>query len=125
MRQIGFAILLALAAGTISAAQSPVPAPNRMAPHTAFIILIVGAFLGWAASFSFHTMKERSRKDDRAALAALRETLLDQLAEAEQALESGTIEKDAFERRRKELRGELAGVIEKLQKISPPKRKGT
>ena len=121
MRALIAAFLSLIPAGG-AYAQSPVARPNPMAPHTVFIILIVGAFLAWAASFSFHTMKERSEKRGREALLARRESILDQLAEAENGKASGAVSEERFHRRTRELRGELARVLEKLQSASKRRR---
>lgn len=115
MRPIVRAVLLTLAAATPALPQTPIP--NPMASHTVFILGLVGAFLAWAASFSFHTMaKTRSKKEDIATLRARRERVLDALAEAETARESGALSPEAWERRHRELRSELARVVAKLGK---------
>jgi hypothetical protein len=118
MRFVFAAALLGLILPTDGGGQTPAAVPNPMASHTLFIVLIVGAFLAWAASFSFHTMKQRSPKSDRKALMVRRETILDQLAGAENAKESGAIGPERFEKRARELRGELARVIEQLNAAS-------
>lgn len=115
IRNAAGAGLLLLLLARDGSSQSPVAVPNPMATHTVFIVVIVGAFLAWAASFSYHTMKERSQKDERKALMAQREQILDQLAEVENLHDGEHISDDRFERRKKELRGELARVIEKIQ----------
>jgi hypothetical protein len=102
--------------------QSPVAVPNRVAQHTVFIVLIVGAFLAWAASFSYSTMRARTGPDERAALGARREALLDELAGAEEQRDAGAISPEQFERRRRALRGQLASLIQK-QTAGPAERK--
>lgn len=102
-----------------AAAQMAVP--NRMAPHTLAIILIVGAFLAWAASFSIQTMRRRTGQEERKELEALRESILDRLAALEQARDSGEIAAPEFERRKREARSELVRVAAKL---GMPKARG-
>lgn len=115
MRSIIRAALLTLAAATPALSQTPVP--NPMASHTVFILILVGAFLAWAASFSFHTKpKARTRKEELEALRSHREQVLDALAAAESARESGALSPEAWERRHRELRSELARVVARLGK---------
>lgn len=123
MRSLGLAVLVGLALPRAVLAQAPVSAPNPMASHTVAIVVIVGSFLAWAASFSYHTIKARPRTDERALLKARREAILDQLAETEQALELERLSQEEYRRRTKELRGELARVIVKLGELSPAPRK--
>ncbi len=93
------------------------------AAHTFFIILITGAFLVWAASFSIQIMKEWTYRQNREALLKRKETVLDRIAELETAPESGTINKSVRKRRMKELRGELTRVIERLGRASKATKK--
>jgi uncharacterized protein YlxW (UPF0749 family) len=116
---VGVAIGLLLAREAI--AQAPIEVPNPMAAHTLFVILITAAFLAWAASFSIQIMRERTHQKKRHSLRQHRETLLDKITELETALESGTISKERYRRRMRELRGELSRVIGEIQ-ASPGKK---
>jgi len=94
----------------------PVGVPNPMAAHTIFIIVIMAAFMAWAASFSVQLMKERkTQRKGREMLLHRKESVLNQITELEGALESGTINEGQHKRRMKEMRGQLARVISKLQ----------
>jgi hypothetical protein len=98
----------------IARAQSPVAVPNAMAPHTLAIILIVGAFLAWAASFSLQTKRGRNDAEERKELRTLRESILDRMAELERVREADEIPSAEFEQRRRQLRSELVRVVAKL-----------
>ena len=97
-------------------AQSPVAVPNPMAPHTPFIILLVAAFLAWAASYSAHTLRERVQKRDPKTLTALREAILDELADAESERQAGALSKQRFDKKARQLRGKLAAVLAQLER---------
>ena len=97
-----------------SKAQTPVAVPNPMAPHTMFIILIVAAFLAWAASFSANTLRGRSNKNDPKTLGALREAILDKLAGIADQRQAGTLSKQRSDKQTRQLRGKLAAVLTQL-----------
>ena len=98
--------------------------PNPMAAHTVFIILITAAFLDWGASFSVQMMKERhTQRKGREALLHRKESVLNQITELEMTMESGTISEGQYKRRMKEMRGQLARVIGKLQPTKIQKQK--
>ncbi len=102
----------------------PIGVPNPMAAHTVFIIVITAAFLTWAASFSVQMMKERhTQRKGREALLHRKESVLNQITELEMAMESGTINEGQYKRRMKEMRGQLARVIGKLQPRRVQKKK--
>ena len=107
-------VACAWALGGVATAQTPVAVPNPMAAHTLFIILLVGAFLLWAASFSLTTLKERSSQSDRKSLQAAREALLEELVETEQRRKSGVITQERFDKLHRSLRGKLAAVLAQL-----------
>jgi hypothetical protein len=115
---------LLLLGATHAAAQAPVAVPNPMGAHTVFVLAILAAFLAWSASYSVHTMQERSRKDVRKALEAQREGIFDQMARLEAQKDAGEIEPELFEKRRKHLRGELARVLLKLPASPGPSPAG-
>ena len=96
-------------------AQTTQGIPTPMATHTIAIMAITAAFLAWAASYSLQLMKERTGKKDMEVLVRRREAVLDSIAELEMSHESGTISEDRYKRRSKELRSELARVLERLK----------
>jgi septal ring factor EnvC (AmiA/AmiB activator) len=91
--------------------------PNPMAAHTVFIIVITGAFLVWAASYSLHFYRDRDdrREQERQAIGDRRNALLDEIAELETGHDSGTIDLSRYKKRMKALRGELARTIGRLE----------
>ena len=95
---------------------------NPMASHTLFIVLIVVAFLAWAASFSVHTMKERSQRRGRETLLGKREEVLDAITRLELEYESDAIDEGTFKSRMKRMRGDLARVVGQLQLLPEPPR---
>ena len=117
---IAFLIFLTLPVGL--QAQTPVAVPNPMASHTPFVVIIVAAFLAWAASFSIATRHERNRKVDSKALMARREEILDELADAEAQQNSGSLSKEQFNKKTRRLRGQLAGVIAQLERRAGEKQ---
>lgn len=125
-RPFSFALALVSASiiATPAAGQRVEEIPNAMSSHTIFIIIVTGAFLAWAASFSFHTVRERaSRNNDRRLLISERERILDDLARVEAGRDSGEIDEIRYKRRLKALRGDLARVVERLQSMSRAKKK--
>lgn len=109
----------------VALGQTPVPVPNPMASHTPFVILIVGAFLVWAASFSLTTLKQREKRVgvDRKSLTQQRELIFDQLAAAETERTSGALTRKQFDRRTRQLRGKLAAVLAQLESLPKDGRK--
>jgi membrane protein implicated in regulation of membrane protease activity len=98
---------------------------NPMAPHALFIILVVAAFLAWAASFSVHTMKERSRQKDRETLAGRRERVLDAITRLELERESAAIDERTYRSRMQSMRGDLARVVTELRVLGEePQQEG-
>ena len=109
--------------GVTALAQTTQGIPNPMATHTVAIVVITAAFLAWAASYSLQVMQERTRKKDRELLGRRREAVLDSITALEMSRESGTISEDRYKRRKKELRSELARVLERLRSAQPVSKK--
>ena len=109
--------------GLTALAQTTQGIPNPMATHTVAIVVITAAFLAWAASYSLQVMQERTRKKDRELLGRRREAVLDSITALEMSRESGTISEDRYKRRKKELRSELARVLERLRSAQPVSKK--
>ena len=109
--------------GVTALAQTTQGIPNPMATHTVAIVFITAAFLVWAASYSLQVMQERTRKKDRELLGRRREAVLDSITALEMSRESGTISEDRYKRRKKELRSELARVLERLRSAQPVSKK--
>ncbi len=109
--------------GVTALAQTTQGIPNPMATHTVAIVVITAAFLAWAASYSLQVMQERTRKKDRELLGRRREAVLDSITALEISRESGTISEDRYKRRKKELRSELARVLERLRSAQPVSKK--
>ncbi len=109
--------------GVTALAQTTQGIPNPMATHTVAIVVITAAFLAWAASYSLQVMQERTRKKDRELLGRRREAVLDSITALEIYRESGTISEDRYKRRKKELRSELARVLERLRSAQPVSKK--
>ena len=109
--------------GVTALAQTTQGIPNPMATHTVAIVVITAAFLAWAASYSLQVMQERTRKKDRELLGRRREAVLDSITALEMSRESGTISEDRYKRRKKELRSELARVLERLRSAQPVPKK--
>src|SRR5438128_3088264 len=90
--------------------------PNAMGAHTWFIIVAVGAFLLWSISYSLQLHKEAlARKKGRENLARRKDELIDQIAELEAQKEAGTIPEKKFKQELKDLKFQLAKVLEKLR----------
>jgi len=109
--------------GVTTLAQTTQGIPNPMATHTVAIVVITAAFLAWAASYSLQVMQERTRKKDRELLGRRREAVLDSITALEMSRESGTISEDRYKRSKKELRSELARVLERLRSAQPVSKK--
>src|SRR5215813_4899963 len=89
--------------------------PNAMGAHTWFIIIVVGAFLAWSISYSLQLHKEAlARKKGREDLARHKDELIDKIAELEAQKESGAISEKKYKQDLKDLKFQLAKVLEKL-----------
>jgi hypothetical protein len=93
----------------------PIEVPNAMGAHTWFIILVVGAFLAWAISFSLELQKQAlARKRGREELVRRKEELIDQIAELETQKETGGIAEKKYKQELKDLKFHLSKVLDKL-----------
>jgi hypothetical protein len=89
--------------------------PNAMGAHTWFIIIAVGAFLLWCISYSLQLHKEAlTRRKGRENLVHRKEELIDKLAELEAQKDSGTIPEKKYRQDLKDLKFQLAKVLERL-----------
>src|ERR1700756_422292 len=89
--------------------------PNAMGAHTWFVILAVGAFLLWSISYSLQLHKEAlARKKGREHLVRRKEELIDQIADLEAQKETGSIAEKKYKQDLKDLKFQLAKILEKL-----------
>src|ERR1700741_4087109 len=88
--------------------------PNAMGAHTWFIILAVGAFLAWSISYSLQLHKEAlARKKGREDLVRRKEEIIDRIADLQAQKDSGAIAEKKYKQDLKELKFQLAKVLEK------------
>ncbi len=125
MRRSNITSVSALIVLVVTPAYAQQDVPNSMASHTLFVILITGAFLVWAASYSVHFYRDREdqREHQRESLESHRDTLFDEIAELETAYETGAISESRYKTRLKSLRSDLARTLGGLRTFeSPPDR---
>jgi hypothetical protein len=115
-------VVLCMAIPRAAEAQAPVAVPNPMASHTVFLIIIVAAFLAWAASFSLNSRRDSTGKSSSKSLRAHREAILDEIAQAESDRKAGRLDEADFEKRSRQLRGRLAAVLAKLESTTPARQ---
>jgi hypothetical protein len=121
---VGLLLAVLLLATTPLQAQDIEEIPNPMAAHTVFIILIAGAFLVWAASFSMQTARNRSDQNKRQQrLLDERDRILDEIAGLEGDRESDNLDATRYKHRAKKLRGALARVVGRIRSTPGTKKK--
>jgi hypothetical protein len=93
--------------------------PNAMGAHTWFVIFAVGAFLLWSISYSLQLHKvalaKRKGRDD---LVRRRQELIDSIADLEEQKEAGTLAEKKYKQDLKDLKFQLAKVVDKLRRKS-------
>src|SRR6185295_5288998 len=88
--------------------------PNAMGAHTWFVILAVGAFLAWSISYSLQLHKEAlARKKEREDLVRRKEEIIDRIADLQAQKDAGNIAEKKYKQDLKELKFQLAKVLEK------------
>ena len=101
--------------------------PNAMGAHTWFVIFAVGAFLLWSISYSLQLHKEAlAKRKGRDDLVRRRQELIDSIADLEEQKEAGTIAEKKYKQDLKDLKFQLAKVVDKLRrKAGDETTKGT
>src|SRR5262249_34037957 len=90
--------------------------PNAMGAHTWFIIAFIGAFLLWSLSYSLQLHKEAlARKKGREDVTRRKDELIDRIAELESRKEAGAIEEKKYKQELKDLKFQLAKILEKTK----------
>ena len=110
-------LLLLLAAQDDGAKTADVP--NAMGAHTWFVIFAVGAFLLWSISYSLQLHKEAlAKRKGRDDLVRRRQELIDSIADLEEQKEAGTIAEKKYKQDLKDLKFQLAKIVDKLRRKS-------
>ena len=90
-----------------------------MGAHTWFVIFAVGAFLLWSISYSLQLHKEAlAKRKGRDDLVRRRQELIDGIADLEEQKEAGTIAEKKYKQDLKDLKFQLAKVVDKLRRKS-------
>jgi hypothetical protein len=93
--------------------------PNAMGAHTWFVIFAVGAFLLWSISYSLQLHKEAlAKRKGRDDLVRRRQELIDGIADLEEQKEAGAIAEKKYKQDLKDLKFQLAKVVDKLRRKS-------
>jgi hypothetical protein len=93
--------------------------PNAMGAHTWFVIFAVGAFLLWSISYSLQLHKEAlAKRKGRDDLVRRRQELIDSIADLEEQKEAGTVAEKKYKQDLKDLKFQLAKVVDKLHRKS-------
>lgn len=93
--------------------------PNAMGAHTWFVIFAVGAFLLWSISYSLQLHKEAlAKRKGRDDLVRRRQELIDSIADLEEQKEAGAIAEKKYKQDLKDLKFQLAKVVDKLRRKS-------
>ncbi|HLH32244.1 MAG TPA: hypothetical protein VKY31_13655 [Terriglobia bacterium] len=90
--------------------------PNAMGVHTWFIIVAVAAFLLWSISYSLQLRKEAiARKKGLEDISKRKDDLIDRIADLESKKETGSIDDKKYKKELKDLKFQLAKVLEKTK----------